>query len=247
MTISTTSRLAQFVGSGATATFPFAFKVFEETDLEVITLTVATGAIATLSLTTDYSVSLNADQDTSPGGTITLTAGNLATGSNLTITTAIPELQGLDLANAGAFYPDTINAALDLLTVLVQQLQQQANLALQAPLTDYGASLTLPPAAERAGQLLMFDANGNVSLMTMAPGSAVPGAQSASGLVNGVNRTFTFIASAAATPTPMVFAGGVFQTPGTDYTLPTSVGVGVWQIIFTVAPAVGPITVALFA
>lgn len=247
MTISSTNRLATFIGSGATATFPFTFKVFEEADLYVVTLTAATGATTTLKLTTDYTVALNADQDTSPGGSITLTAGNLATGINLTITTDIAALQGLDLANGGAFYPDVINQALDWLTVLVQQVLQQAALALQAPVTDYGAQMTLPPSAERAGKLLMFDANGNVSLVTLAPGSAVPGAQSAVGLINGVNKTFTFAASSATTPIPMAFVGGVFQTPGDDYGVPTLLPSGLWQIIFTDAPVNGPITIALFA
>lgn len=247
MTISSTTRVAgPFTGSGATATFPFTFKVFEAADLSVVTLTVATGAIAELALTTDYTVTLNADQDSSPGGSITLTAGNLATGLTLTITTEMAELQGLDLTDGGAFYPDVINAALDTLTILVQQLGVAAGLSLQAPLVDGAPTVTLPAAAERAGKLLMFDANGNVSLVSMAPGSGVPGGQTATGTVDGTNKTFTFLAATTATPVPLVFAGGIFQTPGTDYGVPTLVG-GVWQIVFTVAPTNGPITVLLFA
>lgn len=235
-----------FTGAGSTATFPSTFKVFEASDLDVVTLLVATGAIATLALTTDYSVTLNADQDTSPGGSITLTAGNLATGYNLVITTGIAALQGLDLANAGAFYPDVINVALDLLTVLVQQMQSQVSRSLQIPITDAASGVSLPPAAERAGQLLRFDSAGNISLMSLAPGSGVPGSQTAEGAVNGVNTTFTFYASTASVPVPVIFAGGVFQTPTTDYGVPTLVG-GLWQIVFTVAPTQGPITVLQFA
>lgn len=36
---------------------------------------VATGAMTVLALTRDYTAVLNADQDSSPGGSITLTAG----------------------------------------------------------------------------------------------------------------------------------------------------------------------------
>jgi hypothetical protein len=249
MTVSSTNRVAgPFTGAGTTATFPFTFKVFLASDLYVVTLNLATGSIALLALTTDYTVALNADQDSSPGGSITLTAGNLATGLTLMMTTAIAELQGLDLTNGGGFYPDVINAALDLLTLLVQQLAVQVSRSVQAPLFDVGTNMTLPPAAERAGKLLMFDSNGNPSLISLAPGSAVPGAQTATGVVNGVNLVFTFAASAEATPVPMVFAGGVFQTPGEDYNLPlVSLGGGVWQITFVNAPGEGPITVALFA
>ena len=63
MTISSTTRLATFTGNGSASNFPFSFKVFEAADLSVLKLTVATGAIATLALTTDYTVSLNTDQD----------------------------------------------------------------------------------------------------------------------------------------------------------------------------------------
>jgi hypothetical protein len=248
MTISSTTRVAgPFIGSGSTATFPFSFKVFDQTDLQVVQLNTATGALTTLALTADYTASLNTDQDANPGGSITLAAGNLATGFSLAITTDIDALQGLALLNGGGFYPDVINAALDRLTILVQQLLEQTKRALQAPITDAAVG-ALPPVAERAGKLLMFDANGNPTLIAMAPGSGVPGAQSATGTVDGANKNFTFAASAAATPVPLIFAGGVFQTPGTDYTLPlTNLGGGFWRVVFTTAPSAGPITVALFA
>lgn len=170
MTISSTTRVAgPFTGNGTTATFPFTFKVFQDTDLYVVTLNVATGVTATLVLTTDYSVTLNANQDSSPGGSITLTAGNLATGMTLTITTNIAELQGLDLTNGGAFYPDVINAALDLLTVLIQQLAAPISRSLQLPLVDGSPNATLPAAAARAGTMLAFDGSGNIAMVQLYP------------------------------------------------------------------------------
>lgn len=170
MTISSTTRVAgPFTGNGATATFPFAFKAFDPTDLEVVTLNVETGAIATLALETDYTAALNADQDSSPGGSITLTAGPLAAGMTLTITTDIDELQGLDLENGGGFYPDVINDALDLLTILLQQLQVQVGRSLQVPFFDPTTNVTLPPASLRAGALLGFDSSGNLQMVGAFP------------------------------------------------------------------------------
>lgn len=246
MTISSTTRVAgPFTGSGTTATFPFSFKVFDATDLYVVELNESTGTITPLALTTDYTATLNADQDSSPGGSITLTAGNLATGYTLTITTEMPALQGTDLTDGGAFYPDVINAALDTLTILVQQLAVQVGLSLQAPVVDGSASVTLPPAAERAGKLLMFDANGNPTLVSMASGTSVLAAQEATGTVDGNNRAFTFTAISATWPALMVFAGGVYQSaPSGDYTV-TNPSSGTWQITFAVAPTQGPITVVL--
>lgn len=246
MAISSTNRVAgPFTGSGTTATFPFTFKVFEAADLEVVTQAVASGAIAKLALTTDYTVALNADQDTSPGGSITLTAGNLATGMTLTITTATAQLQGLDLTNGGGFYPDVINAALDLLTILVQQLQVQQNQAMQAPFGD-NTSLMLPAAALRAGKLLMFDAGGNPDLVDIATGGIVLGApQTAAPAVDGTTTAFTFTAAAGSTPAILVFAGGVLQDGSADYGGPVYVSGTTWQITFIAAPVNGPIKVLM--
>lgn len=245
MTISSTNRVAgPFSGTGTTATFPFTFKVFEATDLSVATLNAA-GVITTLALNTDYTATLNADQDSSPGGSITLTAGPLATGLALVITTDIAAVQNVDLTNGGAFYPDVINGALDWLTVLVQQALVLASRALQVPIVDGSPVTVLPPAAQRAGNLLMFDGNGNPTLVPVASGGIVPGAQTAVGTVNGTNKVFTFAAAAGATPSILLFAGGIFQDPSSDYGTPTYVSGTTWQITFTNAPANGPIKVLM--
>lgn len=216
MTISSTTRVAgPFIGNGSTATFPFAFVVFKATDLAIFMLNVAEGVTSQLVLTTDYSVTLNADQDTSPGGSITLTAGNLAAGITLTITTAMAALQNVDLTNGGAFYPDVINGALDALTILVQQLQGQVSRCLQFGLADTVVNPTLPPVTIRAGQVLSFDS------VTGAPVSGnAPVHPPGYGEV---------IATAAQTvfPTPLytpgennlfVIRGGTTLTNGVDYT-----------------------------
>lgn len=167
MTISSTTRIAgPYIGAGTTATFPFAFKVFAASDLDVIKLTVSTGVQATLALTTDYTVSLNADQNSNPGGSITLVAGNLASGFNLTITSDIANLQPTDLTNQGGFYPEVINDALDRATIQIQQVSDDVVRSLQAPTSDGTISMTLPPTAQRIGKYLAFDAAGAPSVAT---------------------------------------------------------------------------------
>lgn len=167
MTISSTTRIAgPYIGAGTTATFPFAFKVFAAADLDVIKLTVSTGVQATLALTTDYTVSLNADQNSNPGGSITLVAGNLASGYNLTITSDIENLQPTDLTNQGGFYPEVINDALDRSTIQIQQIADDVVRSLQAPTSDGTISMTLPPTAQRIGKYLAFDAAGAPSVAT---------------------------------------------------------------------------------
>lgn len=208
MTISSTTRVAgPFIGDGTTAIFPFAFKVFEAVDLEVATLNVSSGAISPLALTADYTVALNVDQDTTPGGSITLTAGNLATGLTLTITTDMPEVQGLDLANAGGFYPDVMNDAFDKIVILIQQLQVQLARAIQVPFTDSDAGVILPQAISRANSFLGFDAAGApavIPIVTATPSfgivsiafSATPVFLAAAGSVLKIVLTGNVISSA---------------------------------------------------
>lgn len=249
MSISTTSRVAgPFTGDGVTSTFPFTFAVFSANDLFVLNLNVAAATVAVLSLTANYSVTLNEDQDSSPGGSITLVGAPLAVGATLTITTNVAQLQQVELTNGGAFNPDTINGALDLLTVLVQQLQDLVARSLQLPLAEPVPISNLPPAGARAGCLLGFDGNGNPTLVAMVGSGTLSVPQNASGAVDGVNKIFTFTALNSAQPVPLVFAGGVYQTPppaGSDYSLENTSS-ETWQITFTTAPAQGPITVVLF-
>jgi hypothetical protein len=160
MTISTEIREAgPFTGNGITTLFPFAFKVFEPTDLLVVTVDNSTGVETTLVYGTDYSVSLNLDQNSNAGGNITLTTA-LATGYNMVITTDIEILQPVDLTNQGGFYPSVINTALDRLTILSQQLSEAVNRSLVYPVSDPVTGSTLPAISQRAGVVLTFNEAG---------------------------------------------------------------------------------------
>lgn len=136
MTISSSTRKAgPFTGNGTTATYPFTFKIFQASDL-VVVRTSLTNVDTTLALTTDYTVSLNADQNSSPGGSITLTAGNLASGLKVTMTSQVPYTQTTDLTNQGGFYPQVITTALDKLTINVQQVNEQVSRAAKLPISS---------------------------------------------------------------------------------------------------------------
>lgn len=128
MTISNTSRTAgPFIGNGVTQSFPFYFKVFSRGDVLVATTVTATGVETILTLDTDYSVTLNSDQNSNPGGLITTTAP-VPVGSTLAATSNVPIVQALDLTNNGGFYPRVINDALDKIVVNVQQLAARVGL-----------------------------------------------------------------------------------------------------------------------
>lgn len=166
MTISSNTRKnGPYVGNGSASTFAFTFKVFQAADLKVVKLDTATNVETAIALTTDYTVTLNADQDSNPGGSITLVAGALPTGKNLVITSALANLQPTDLTNQGGFYPEVITDALDRVTILVQQLADQVNRSLKLSVTNTinNAEFAIPPA-ERADKFLSFDSNGDLAV-----------------------------------------------------------------------------------
>lgn len=159
MTISSTLRKAgPYPGNGSAATFPFSFKVFEAEDVVVVRLEDATSTETTLTLTTDFTVALNVDQNSNPGGSITLVAGNLPTGFQVVITSDIEPLQETDLTNQGGFYPEVINDALDRSTILIQQQAEELGRSIRFSLTNTIGSFEITQsAAARANKVLGFD------------------------------------------------------------------------------------------
>jgi len=161
MTISSETRKAgPFIGSGTTGPFPFAFKVFVASDLLCVKINTSTSVESTLILTTDYTVSLNADQNANPGGSVTLTSA-MSSSFQLVIASQVEYLQETDLQNQGGFYPEVITDALDKLTILLQQTRLTSDAALFFPITDpAGISGQLPSVSVRANKVLTFDNTG---------------------------------------------------------------------------------------
>ena len=160
MTISSTTRIAgPFTGNGVTTTFPFAYKVFDAADVQVIRLTISTGIETVLTTVTDYNITLNSDQDSNPGGNIVLVTALLAL-YTLTATSDIANLQPTDLTNQGGFYPEVITDALDRATIQIQQISDIGDRTLKIPISDGLLNMELPPTAQRINTILGFDAAG---------------------------------------------------------------------------------------
>ena len=166
MTISSTLRKAgPYIGSGAAATFPFNFKLFTTVDLKVVQLQLSTSTETVLQLTTDYTATLNADQNSNPGGSITLIAGALAAGYNLIITSNVEPLQETDLTNQGGFYPEVINDALDKAIIQIQQLTDAVDRSVKISTTNTINSTEFTEgAAARANKVLGFDSLGEFTV-----------------------------------------------------------------------------------
>lgn len=166
MTISSETRKAgPFAGNGVTTIFPFTFKVFAKTDIKA-DIVAPNGTAITLVLDSDYSVALNTDQNSNPGGTITypISGTPMQAGYSLVGLGDIPYLQPTDITNLGGFYPQVIEDALDRATIEIQQIAEIAGRAIVVGEAE-SASLTLPTAGVRAGGILAFDSSGNVEVL----------------------------------------------------------------------------------
>lgn len=237
MTISTTSRRAgPFTGNGSTTAFAFAFKVFADTDLVVYQYDLL-DAEEVLVLDSDYSVTLNSDQDEDPGGTVTLSAA-LVADYTLVIVSAVPQTQLLNLTNMGSFFPANINTAFDRVIALIQQLQDEVDRCIKLPVTAEAGEFTLP--LPEANQLLAWnaDADGVVNydpeelIQVVAAGDAA----TITFAGTGAQTSFTLASSPGALANLRVSIDGVVQVPTADYTWTSGT-----TLTFTTAPPDGSV------
>lgn len=158
MTIAKTGSEVSYAGDGVSTAFSFPFRFFDDTDLEVYL--VDSGSVSTLqTLTTDYSVTNTGTED---GGTVTMVVPPTS-GNTLLIRRMIPATQSVDYQNNDAFPAETHEQAIDRLTLLSQQRDNENNLAIRFPTGDT-ASPVLPVVADRANRILTFDSDGEFLL-----------------------------------------------------------------------------------
>lgn len=168
MTVGTTLSSISAEGNGVTTSFAYPFLVPSSSEL-VVTFTDA-DSNATILTTSAFSVS---GVGSATGGTVTypLSGGTpIAAGTTLTIARQLPLIQGTSLANQGPTFA-AIESALDYVTMLVQQIENQAARAIQINPADTAFATPLPIAAVRAGQYMAFDSEGNPIAALSAPGT----------------------------------------------------------------------------
>jgi hypothetical protein len=129
MSISSTTSVVRYTGNNTTPTYSYTFKIFEEGDLLVTSMNTS-NVETVLALTTDYTVS---GEGESGGGSITLVAGNLATGYILTIRRVNDIVQETDIRNQGAYYPAVVEDQLDKMVMIDQQQQNEIDRSPKLP------------------------------------------------------------------------------------------------------------------
>ena len=123
MTLENPAKRHDFEGNGATTAFSYTNKINDQEHLKVLH-TSSSGVETELTITTDYTVSGVGDAN---GGSITFPAGGssfstLASGEYLAILYNFPGEQTTDIPNTGRVFNESVEDALDYLTMLhIQQ------------------------------------------------------------------------------------------------------------------------------
>jgi len=123
MTVASETMSVSYTGDGSTDTYAFSFKILDQAHLRVTQRDPAASpaqVVETLVVDTDYTVAGVGDPD---GGTVTLTAGNLAADVVLKIERIVPLKQETDIRNEGSFYREAHENALDRLVMEVQAVK----------------------------------------------------------------------------------------------------------------------------
>ena len=168
MTVQTTSTTVQFQGDGTSVSFPFGFRVLEPDHIDVFLVNnntasavqgIPAGQVVMLD-PSKYNVTLSTN---GPGGTVTFT-GTPAPTSNITVTIerATPETQLTNYVPNDPFPAESHERALDKLTLIVQELGEEANNGgfISAPPGENPDCPPLPPAETRAGKFIQFNTQG---------------------------------------------------------------------------------------
>lgn len=170
MTLAATEQRIEYQGNGVTTAFGFPYPFFDPGDLLVMLVNDGVALVDPPPQlnggdTYDYTISGTQDPATGEylsGGTITFNNAPIAA-YRVILLRALDQTQEVSLRDNAKFPAKTVEAELDRLTMLAQDLQEQITRCISAP--NFDIPLTqLPIAALRADKLLGFDDEGQPTL-----------------------------------------------------------------------------------
>ena len=232
-TVSSTSSKIIYLGDSASSTFSFTFPVFSQTDIVVSVNNLTTLAITTLTLTTNYTVTLaSLGYGGTYNGSVTLLGSYAALSSDyqIIIQRVIPYTQLISLSDNSVTPAATYMQGYDRATMLAQQLQEQLNRSLLLPVSQTTPE-TLP--VPLTGYAIGWASDGSLTNIaaTDVGGLAVPIADTnlqtitTAGKVNTTALTETVVTLADGAGSVINAASGrVFSMTSTaDRTLGTTI------------------------
>ena len=162
MTVSSTTVKNSYSGNGSNNTFVYGFKIFANTDIQVI-IRSSTGTETTKSLTTHYTVT---GVGSASGGNVVFTSGNTPSASETVVLIRnVPQTQAIDYIANDPFPAETHEEGLDRATMTTQQVQEELNRSIKLSRTNTMTSTEFAVGAtDRASKVLGFDANGELTV-----------------------------------------------------------------------------------
>ena len=162
MTISSTTVKNSYNGDGSTATFTYTFKIFANSDLQVI-IRSSNGTETTKTITTHYTVT---GAGNAGGGSVIFTSGNIPTSTETVVLRRnIPQTQSIDYIANDPFPAESHEEGLDRAMMAVQQLQEEVTRSLKLSRTNTMTNTEFTVgASDRANKVLSFDSTGELSV-----------------------------------------------------------------------------------
>lgn len=248
--ISNVYRRVQYTGSAGTGPYSFSFEILSNTDISVYKNQTL------LTLTTDYTVTINANGT----GSVTLVSAATAA-DDVTIYGSRAIERTSDFVTGGDLFANTLNDELDSLVIFTQQNKEEISRAVMAPVTDPTTiDLTLPGKDDRAGYVLSFnDTTGNPEVTTtvadinqastyaanaLASQNAAAVSAAAALVSQGAAATSASAASASAASAAASVNGGMYsavQDKSANYTVTTADA----GDLIRVNTSAGPVTITL--
>jgi hypothetical protein len=162
MTISSTTVRNSYSGDNSTTTFSYTFKIFADSDIQVI-IRSTDGTETIKTITTHYTVT---GAGASGGGSVIFTSGNIPTSTQTVVLRRnIPQTQAIDYIANDPFPAESHEEGLDRATMAIQQLQEEVTRSLKLSKTNTMTSTEFTVGASaRANKILAFDTNGEISV-----------------------------------------------------------------------------------
>jgi hypothetical protein len=161
MTVSSTTTRVSYSGDNSTTVFAYTFKIFDDDDITVILRTDATGSEAVQTKTTNYSVSGVGETG---GGNITFVSPP-ASGITVVLLRETAQTQTTDYTPNDPFPASSHEDALDKMTLIIQDQQEEINRALKLSRTNTMISTEFEVGATtRANKILAFDDSGELAV-----------------------------------------------------------------------------------
>ena len=164
MTISSTTVKNSYSGNGTLDTFNYTFKIFANTDIQVI-IRDADANETVKSLTTHYTVT---GAGSGSGGTVVFTSGNIPSNTEtVVLRRALPQTQAIDYIANDPFPAESHEEGLDRSMMAIQQLQEEVDRSLKLSRTNtMNTTEFTVGTTDRAGKVLGFDNSGELSVTT---------------------------------------------------------------------------------